>query len=98
MPLVRGGDRLTLRVDLRSHSRSAPEGRLELRDGLDEVLAEQTVRGSGEWQTAVFEDLPWPADGDLKLALKGQDDDQRAVAVLDRAFLTWESDQENRKE
>ena len=98
VPLVRGGDRLTLRVDLRSHSHSAPAARLELRNAADDVLAEQPVRGSGEWQAAVFEDLPWPADGNLRLALRPQGDGQRAVAILDRAYLKWGSDSKDRQE
>ena len=90
MPLVPGGERLTLRVDLRSHSPSAPSGLLELGNSSGEVLAEQLVTGSGQWQTAVFEDLQWPAGGRVALTLRGQGDRGRAVAILDRGLLEWE--------
>jgi len=89
LPLVPGGGRLTLRIDLRSHSVSAPNGILELGDSSGEVRAEQPVTGSGQWQTAVFKDLEWPADSRLTLTLQGDGDRGQAVAVLDRAFLKW---------
>jgi hypothetical protein len=89
MPLVPGGGRLTLRVDLRSHSVSAPNSILELGDSSGEVRAEQPVTGSGQWQTAVFEDLEWPAESRLTLTLQGDGDRGQAVAILDCAFLKW---------
>jgi len=90
VPLVPVDGRLTMKIDLRSHSVSAPNGILELRDEADEVRARQLVEGSGEWQRAAFDDVPWRGSRSMKLTLRRQGDDGRAVAILDRAVLQWE--------
>jgi hypothetical protein len=99
VPLVQGGNHLTLRVDLRSHSPSAPESILALGDASGEILAERSIQGSGEWQTVVFENLRWQVGDSLQLTLQGKrENGQRAVAILDRAFLKWRSHPEDGKE
>jgi len=89
VPLVGGGDRLELALDVQFVGEEGSRAILRLRAG-EEIMARRKVE-PGPWQTLHFPPMEWPSGASLMLELV---DPKRRLAderlVFDRARLIWD--------
>jgi hypothetical protein len=88
-PLVAGGERLDLRLELRAPQGAIRECAVEIFSG-QELLVSQPLASTGEWQSLDFTDLRWVSSAPLVVKLQGEAVDAGAMGIrLDRALLDW---------
>jgi hypothetical protein len=89
IPVVPGGNRFDLIVDLREISTDVDDAVLEIRSGQD-LLKRRPLNSVGKWTWLRVGDLPWNGDGPLVLAIRRRDRDADPEVLLDRARLVWQ--------
>jgi hypothetical protein len=89
VPVVGGGNRLDLKVDLRALPKNASTTILEVSDGHGGILDREEITTLGNWTSVELEDLTWKSDSSLTIAISSDESGPRPRAILDRAFLTW---------
>ena len=89
VPVVAGGNRLDLKVDLRALPKNASTTILEVSDGRGHVLDREEITPTGKWTSVELAGLTWKGDSTLTIAISGDESRPRPRAILDRAFLTW---------
>ncbi len=90
-PVVPGGDRLSVELQLMRAGRSEAPPAVSLLAGKD-ALASATLDLARNWQAVTFEGLDWMEGEPLVLKLEGSGSDgvTESAVVLDRAILRWE--------
>jgi hypothetical protein len=89
-PVVSGGERLVIELQLRPSGRSDIPPAVSLLAG-ETALVSATLDSARRWQTVVFEGLDWIEGEPLVLRLDGSGSDgvTESAVVLDRATLHW---------
>ena len=90
-PIVSGGDRFDLQVDLLLRPEGHVGAVLEVSDSDGRLLAERVLDPSSDWFSVLLEDLPW-TDGN-QLLLKMRDSTRDGApdhhVIVDRALISW---------
>ena len=91
MPIVAGGTRLAIDVELMVAAGTDEPGQLSLRTA-DRELAVRSIDAVRGWQTVTFHGLEW-ADGAtlaVRLVSRDLDSDAESTVILDRVTLLWD--------
>lgn len=88
MPVVPGGQRLTLVVELQQPTAAMGPAVLEVRSG-EETLKHRPIQAEGKWRRVRVADLPWEGDSPLVLSIRRPVRDTDPEVLLDRAWLEW---------
>ena len=89
IPLVPGGSRFDLIVDLKRPSMEMGSAVLEIRSG-PKILKQRPLRSLGNWTRFRVSDLPWSGEGPLVLTIRRRSRDADPEVLLDRARLVWQ--------
>lgn len=89
VPVVAGGTRLDLKLDLRALPKNASRATLEFSDGHGGILDQVEIAPLGPWTSVELEDLAWESDSSLRISLADDKTKPRPRVILDRAFLRW---------
>ncbi len=89
IPVVPGGNRLSLVIELREPAMGMGEAVLEVRSG-ETILKRRPLRALGRWRQLRIADLPWSGREPLVLAIRRRDKDAGPEILLDRARLSWQ--------
>lgn len=91
VPIVPGGDRFDLEVELLLRGDDRKAAFLEIGDGAGGLLDRLEVDQSGKWGSVSFQGLSWAAADSLTFTLRGPEPRGRSTksAILDRATITW---------
>jgi hypothetical protein len=89
IPVVPGGSRFDLVVELEEPSRAMGGAVLEIRSG-SEILKRRPLEPLGRWRRLRVSDLSWSGEEVLVLAIRRRSRDTDPEVLLDRARLQWQ--------
>lgn len=90
VPVVPGGGRVSLDIELRILSPRSPPAALEVRNRQDGITERRALREVGRWTSVSFDGLPWSVASELIIALRRPSPSaERLQVILDRASLEW---------
>ncbi len=88
IPVVPGGNLLTIVVELREPTPQMGEAVLEIRSG-KKILKRRPIQALGKWRRLRVIDLPWDGEGPLVLAIRRRSRNTDPEILFDRAWLEW---------
>ena len=90
-PIVAGGDRVSIEIDLRRSGGSAKAAEIVVRSGLHDLGTWPLAVEKG-WQTIAIEPTTWPAAAkNLSFEIRVRETSRPALKViLDRARFSWQ--------
>ncbi|NIA01651.1 MAG: hypothetical protein GWO83_00725 [Bacteroidia bacterium] len=88
IPVVPGGSRFDLVVELKEPTPLMGEAVLEIRSG-EKKLKRRPIQAEGRWRQIRVADLPWDGDEPLVLAIRRRSRGTDPEILLDRARLEW---------
>ena len=88
IPVVPGGQRLTLIVELQQPTAAMGPAVLEVRSG-ERTLKHRPIQAEGKWRRVRVADLPWEGDSPLVLSIRRRVRGANPEILLDRAWLEW---------
>lgn len=89
IPVVPGGQRLTLVVELQQPTAAMGPAVLEVRSG-EQTLKHRPLQAEGKWRRVRVADLPWEGDSSLVLSIRRRVRGANPEVLLDRAWLEWQ--------
>ena len=89
IPVVPGGSRLDLIVELKEPSKTMGDAVLEIRAG-SAILKRRPLESLGRWRRVRVGNLPWSGEGALVLSIRRRGRDTDPEVLLDRARLHWQ--------
>jgi hypothetical protein len=89
IPLVTGGSRFDLIVELEEPSDTTGDAVLEIRSG-SKILKRRPLESLGRWRRVRLSDLPWRGEEPLMLTIRRRSRDTDPEVLLDRARLVWQ--------
>ncbi len=88
IPVVPGGQRLTLVVELQQPTAAMGPAVLEVRSG-ERTLKHRPIQAEGKWRRVRVADLPWEGDSPLVLSIRRRVRGTNPEVLFDRAWLEW---------
>ena len=88
IPVVPGGQRLTLIVELQQPTAAMGPAVLRVRSG-ERTLKHRPIQAEGKWRRVRVADLPWEGDSPLVLSIRRRVRGTNPEILLDRAWLEW---------
>ena len=88
IPVVPGGTRLDLIVELKEPMPLMGPAVLEVRSG-QQNLKRRPLQAEGRWRRIRVADLPWDGDEPMVVAIRRRGSAPKPEVVLDRAWLDW---------
>jgi hypothetical protein len=89
-PVVPGGRRFTIEIEVRRLGGSSAPAELEAYAG-SRHLGTWPLDTVGGWRTVAFDGEKWPTNAELIVEVRGGDGPSRGLeVVLDRARLVWD--------
>lgn len=90
VPVVTGGKKASIEIDLQRVGSSSGVAEVEARAG-SQLLGTWSLDAGRSWQTVAIESHAWPSDANLSLEIPGEGTtDRRVEVIFDRARLTWD--------
>ena len=88
IPVVPGGQRLTLVVELQQPTAAMGPAVLEVRSG-EQTLKHRPIQAEGKWRRVRVADLPWEGDSPLVLSIRRRVRGTNPEVLFDRVWLEW---------